>query len=163
MIYILIVAAILVCAVEALVSKHLLISALWLAGCSALVALLMYVLGAPEVAVIELSVGAGLVTVLFVFAINLAGDETIPDQPVIPTPIAVGMIAVAVIALGFFSLPNLNIPFLSPMAADFFSVVWEDRKLDLLMQLIFIFAGVLGILGLLAERKEHSHSSEKSQ
>jgi uncharacterized MnhB-related membrane protein len=162
MIYILIVAAILVCAVEALVSEHLLISALWLAGSSALVALLMYLLGAPEVAVIELSVGAGLVTVLFVFAINLAGDETISNQAVIPTPVAVGMIAVAIIALGFFSLPNLNIPFLSPFAADFFSVVWVDRKLDLLMQLIFVFAGVLGILGLLAEGKANTHSEKQS-
>ena len=70
------VAAIFVCALMAVREERLLISALWLAGTSALAALVMYRLGAPEVAVIELSVGAGLVTVLFVFAINIAGEDT---------------------------------------------------------------------------------------
>ena len=72
-----IVASLLVCALQAVRAKRLLHSALWLAGASALVALEMYLMGAPEVAVIELSVGAGLVTVLFVFAINIAGEEAI--------------------------------------------------------------------------------------
>ena len=47
---------------------------LWLAAVSALVGLLLYQLGAWEIAVIELSVGAGLVTVLMVFAITMIGD-----------------------------------------------------------------------------------------
>jgi len=55
------------CGVQAIRAKRLLAAALWLAGVSAAVATLMYSLGAYEVAVIELSVGAGLVTVLFVF------------------------------------------------------------------------------------------------
>lgn len=49
-------------------AKSLLASALWLAGVSARVAALLYDLGAHEVAVVELSVGAGLVTVLLLFA-----------------------------------------------------------------------------------------------
>jgi len=53
----------------------LIASALWLAGVSALVSIMCYLLGAYAVAVIELSVGAGLVTVLFVFAISIAGEE----------------------------------------------------------------------------------------
>jgi uncharacterized MnhB-related membrane protein len=60
-----------VCTVMAVRGKHLLVSAIWLAGSSAFVALLLFRMGAPEIAVIELSVGAGLVTVLFVFAINI--------------------------------------------------------------------------------------------
>ena len=75
-------------AVMALRAPKLISSALWLAGSSALVAILTYLLGAPEIAVIELSVGAGLVTVLFVFAINVAGDETISVQALIPKPLA---------------------------------------------------------------------------
>ena len=50
-------------------------AALWLAVLSAITALLLYRLGAPEVAVIELSVGAGLITVLLAFAISMAEDE----------------------------------------------------------------------------------------
>ena len=71
--YVLVAAGILICAILAISSKRLLISAIWLAVTSALVALMIYLLGAPQVAVIELSVGAGLVTVLFVFARNFMG------------------------------------------------------------------------------------------
>ena len=84
--YVLAAAGALVCAALAISAKRLLVSAIWLAGCSALVALLMYLLGAPEIAVIELSVGAGLVTVLFVFAINIAGDESTALPWLCPNP-----------------------------------------------------------------------------
>ena len=56
--------AMLACAFMAFRAKQLIVSALWLAGCSAILSILMYLLGAFVVAVIELSVGAGLVTVL---------------------------------------------------------------------------------------------------
>ena len=58
-------------------SKRLITSALWLAGVSALLSVVFYLFGAHLVAVVELSVGAGLVTVLFAFAISVAGDEPI--------------------------------------------------------------------------------------
>src|SRR5512133_1206204 len=86
-VHVIVVAGLLVCAVQAVRAPRLLHSALWLAGTSALTALEMYLLGAPEVAVIELSVGAGLVTVLFVFSINIAGEETIVLQPIVPRPL----------------------------------------------------------------------------
>ena len=86
--FVLIVLGCIICAFFAIRTRRLLISALWLAGCSALTALLLYLLGAPEIAVIELSVGAGLVTVLFVFAINIAGEETLPIRRLIPRPLA---------------------------------------------------------------------------
>ena len=154
MLYIVVVAGILVCALQAIAAKRLLVSALWLAGTSALVSLLLYLLGAAEVAVIELSVGAGLVTVLFVFAINIAGDENLDAKGIIPVPIAWGLIAFALITLSLFSLPQLNIPLPEILTHNFNNVLWENRSLDLLLQIVLIFAGVLGILGLLAERKE---------
>ena len=75
MLYALLVAGAVVCAFQALRASHLLPSAIWLAGVSALTAITLYTMGAHEIAVIELSVGAGLVTVLFVFAISIAGDD----------------------------------------------------------------------------------------
>ena len=48
----LIVAAMLWCAFQAVRGTRLLVAALWLAGASALTALLLFRLGAPEVAVI---------------------------------------------------------------------------------------------------------------
>ena len=49
-------------------------AALWLAALSAVVSILFYRMGAPELAVVELSVGAGLITVLLAFAISMAED-----------------------------------------------------------------------------------------
>ncbi|MCS7221426.1 MAG: hypothetical protein RML36_10455 [Anaerolineae bacterium] len=138
------------CAVQAIRAARLLISALWLAGTSALVALILYGMGAHEVAVIELSVGAGLVTVLFVFAINVAGEEAIPMRSLVPQPLAWGLVL-----LSLFLLAGLAFPWtgtVAPMAElSFAHMLWQARSLDVLVQIALIFAGVLGILGLLAE------------
>ena len=88
---ILILVGMLLCAAMAIRAQKLLISALWLAGSSALVALWIYILGAPEIAVIELSVGAGLVTVLFVFAINIAGEGGVSPRVLISRPYELGI------------------------------------------------------------------------
>lgn len=150
-VHIVVVAGILVCAIQAIRVWRLLYSALWLAGTSALVALEMYLLGAPEVAVIELSVGAGLVTVLFVFAINIAGEETLPFQPIVPKPLAWTLVLATVMLLAWMdrSILTTQVPTIDPLY--FKTVLWENRLLDVLLQMALIFAGVLGVLGLLAE------------
>jgi uncharacterized MnhB-related membrane protein len=143
----------LVCAVQAVRSKRLLLSALWLAGASALTALMIYRLGAPEVAVIELSVGAGLVTVLFVFAINIAGEETIPVQSIVPRPLAWLLMLSSIVMLVYLNLDlvGLQVEVEEVLQMEFKNVLWENRVLDVLLQMVLIFAGVLGVLGLLAE------------
>jgi NADH:ubiquinone oxidoreductase subunit 6 (subunit J) len=160
--YILVAAAILVCSLRAIRTGRLLISALWLAGASASVAVLMYMLGAPEVAVIELSVGAGLVTVLFVFAINIAGDDPLPRQPSIPKPLS-WLLIVAALAVGSWLTLSQRGPTVPvPQADRFAKVVWEERTLDVLLQTVLIFGGVLGVLGLLHDRGEHMAKEEHS-
>jgi len=150
-VHVVVVAGLLVCALQAVSAQRLLHSALWLAGASALVALEMYLMGAPEVAVIELSVGAGLVTVLFVFAINIAGEEAMSALPVVPRPLAWILVAVFVLSFGWMTLDILwmQVPVFKPLY--FKTVLWENRLLDLLLQIVLMFAGVLGVLGLLAE------------
>lgn len=149
----LIIGSLLVCAVQAVRAKRLLLSALWLAGASALTALMMYLLGAAEVAVIELSVGAGLVTVLFVFAINIAGEENIPIQSIVPRPFAWAMMLGSIILLIWMNLDlvGLTINVQAFQDEPFKTMLWENRALDVLLQIVLIFAGVLGVLGLLAE------------
>ncbi|NDJ51529.1 MAG: hypothetical protein GYB68_00420, partial [Chloroflexi bacterium] len=39
-------------------------------------------------------------------------------------------------------------------AADFQTVFWEQRGLDVLIQMVLIFSGVIGILSLLGEQQE---------
>jgi uncharacterized MnhB-related membrane protein len=153
--YILIAAGLLVCAIQAVRAHRLLPSALWLAGASALVSLLMFLLGAPEVAVIELSVGAGLVTVLFVFAINIAGEEPLTQKPLLPQWLAWVFVLIAVLLMGWLILPMLNVVLPGPSYTEFTSALWENRSLDVLLQIVLIFAGVLSVLGLLEEGKHH--------
>jgi len=72
------------CALRAIQAKRLLAAAVWLAAVSALIAIVLYQMGAHEVAVVELSVGAGLVTVLFVFAIGVTGEEVMDARTIVP-------------------------------------------------------------------------------
>ena len=39
------------------------------------------------------------------------------------------------------------------VSAAFVNVLWRDRALDVIVQVVLIYAGVLGLLGLLAERQ----------
>jgi NADH:ubiquinone oxidoreductase subunit 6 (subunit J) len=151
--------AMLICALMAFRTPRLLISALWLAGCSAILSILLYLSGAYQVAVIELSVGAGLVTVLFVFAISIAGDETIETRAIIPKPIALVIALVSIVLLGFMTISSLvTLP--ATAEASFSEIVWQQRGLDMLVQSGLMFAAVVGLLGLLAEAKAPAHEKQ---
>lgn len=154
--HILIMAGVLLCAIMAIRTKRLLVSAIWLAGCSALVALFLFLLGAPEIAVVELSVGAGLVTVLFVFAINIAGDEVQPAHPVISRPLAWSIIAVAALLIGWLLLPGVNVAVPGLPVSDLGNTLWQSRSLDVFLMGVLIFAGALSMLGLLADGKKEA-------
>jgi NADH:ubiquinone oxidoreductase subunit 6 (subunit J) len=141
-------------AVLAVRAKGLIPSALWLAGVSALCAVVFYLYGARQVAVIELSVGAGLVTVLFVLAINIAGDDPLAPRGVLPRGLAIGLGGLFVLVLGGLLLAG-RLPEAVPAqtGAGFAQTLWQARGLDVLVQVVLIFSGVLGFLGLLAEVK----------
>jgi uncharacterized MnhB-related membrane protein len=137
-----------ICAIQALRAARLLSSALWLAATSALVSIVLYTLGAREVAVIELSVGAGLVTVLFVYAITIAGESPADQRSVLPRPLVWGLAGGAVLLLGWMALPLIGIG----VAAEstFRHTLWQQRSADVLVQIVLLFAGAIGVLGLLA-------------
>jgi uncharacterized MnhB-related membrane protein len=138
------------CGLLAIRSTRLLAAAIWLAGVSALVSVVLYLIGAPQVAVIELSVGAGLVTVLFVFAISIAGEDAMDVRGIVPRPVGLILAVGAVVLLGVMALPALGV---TPAAAEgtFADMLWQERGLDVLVQIVVIFAGVIGVLGLLGE------------
>jgi uncharacterized MnhB-related membrane protein len=159
---ILIVMGTLICAIQAIRSSRLLISALWLAGCSALVALIIYLLGAPEIAVIELSVGAGLVTVIFVFAINIAGEELLGSTHLLPRPVTWALVGITLVLLAWLTLPHLASIFPALDSLTFSKAVWEPRELETLLQVCIIFSGVLGLLGLLADKSSENKEGQSS-
>jgi uncharacterized MnhB-related membrane protein len=69
--YALLVATLLCGAVAAVVSRNLIRAAVALGAGSAALAMLFFLLGAPYAGGFELSVGAGLISVLFIVAISL--------------------------------------------------------------------------------------------
>ncbi len=162
MVYVLVAVGILASAILAIASKRLLISAIWLAVTSALTALMFYLLGAVQVAVIELSVGAGLVTVLFVFAINISGEEAMDFKPVMPRPLAWGLVAIAVGLTIYLTIQGGGLALVLKATTEAPAVLWEDRYLDILLQIALIFSGVLGVLGLLSEGKPETQKEDQA-
>lgn len=150
MLYLLLLLGLLLCAAQAIRAPRLLFSTLWLAGASALLAILLYALGARELAAIELSVGLALVTVLLVFAIAITGEIGPSARALIPRPLAGGLVALAAALLCWMIWP-WPAPGAAPAAAPTFAeALWRQRGMDVLVQVAIIFAGAIGVLGLLA-------------
>lgn len=162
MLYAWLMAGTVLCAVQAIRAKRLLSAALWLAGVSALVSIILYEMGARQVAVIELSVGAGLVTVLFVFAISIAGDDAMDARELLPKPLALGLILFFVAILAWMILP-VDEQGAAVQEASFSTILWSDRGLDVLVQTVLIFSGVLCVLGLLSDIKTPAKSQLHSE
>jgi NADH:ubiquinone oxidoreductase subunit 6 (subunit J) len=163
LLYALLLLAAIGCALMALRAEKLLVSALWLAGTSAFTALLLYLMGAQTIAVVELSVGAGLVTILFVFAISVAGDESMDVHTVIPKPLAIGLVLVTGVALAWLILmqPAASAtPIVATATGQLSHTLWQERGLDILLQIVLIFGGVMGVLGLLADAKSSNPKSK---
>lgn len=139
------------CAYRAIVAKRILSATIYLACISALTSIVVYLLGAAQVAVMELSVGAGLVTVLLVYALSVVGDDALDPASVIPKPLAFGAVGLVMIILGWMAYPAIQTTINSgPIDLDI--ALWQNRVLDVWIQIALIFAGVMGVLGLLSEK-----------
>jgi uncharacterized MnhB-related membrane protein len=138
------------CALQAVRAPRLLQAAFWLAGTSALVSVLLYNLGARQVAVVELSVGAGLVIILFVFAISLAGEPAQSGRALVPVPLAVAVVGLVFVLLVELAWPSIEAHAVA-LAAPLSEVLWQDRQLDVLVQIVLIFTAALTIMGLFAD------------
>jgi hypothetical protein len=89
---------------------------------------------------------------LFVFAFSIVGEDTLDELTIVPRPLVWFLIVLASFLLGWFVFPLAG----SQTATEennFAQVLWEQRSLDALAQIVLIFSGVLGLLGLLADSK----------
>lgn len=166
LLYVCLIAGAVVCAAQAIHASKLLPSSLWLAGVSVLLSIVFYLMGATQIAVIELSVGAGLITVLFVFAISVAGDDAIDPHSIVPMPVAGFLVAVALGLIGLQLLPLETVE-VSGASVPFAQMLWEERGLDMMVQIVMIFAGVVGVLGLIGQSsgtsETDSHHEEQEE
>jgi uncharacterized MnhB-related membrane protein len=142
-----------------IVAKRVLSATLCLAAVSAMTSVILYRLGLYEVAVIELSVGAGLITVLLVYAVSVVGDDALDPVPIISRPLTFILTASMAILLGWMIHPLIQVYGTATGRSDLAYALWQQRVLDVYIQIALIFSGVLGVLGLVSE-KEPFHSEK---
>jgi len=142
-------------AVLAVFLRDLLKAAISLAVASVFLAIIFFRMGAPYVGVFEISVVAGLITVLFISTIALTRSEAEVKESRIPT-IVFPIFFIAFIIIDIIIMKNLlgNIPALpgAPEAGGFGQILWNQRTFDLVGQIGIIFAGVFAVLALFRRR-----------
>jgi NADH:ubiquinone oxidoreductase subunit 6 (subunit J) len=144
--------------VLAILLKDLLKSAIALAVASLLLGIVFFRMNAPYAGVFEISVVAGLITVLFILTIALtkAGDEVRESKLVnwvFPVVFVAFVIIDALVMKGLLG----KVPALAagPEAGSFGEVLWKGRTLDLVGQIAVILAGVFAVLALFRKREPH--------
>ena len=153
---ILLLAGLVVSAVVCIMLRDLLKASIALAFVSAILSVIMFLMNAPLAAVFELSVCAGLITVVFISAISMtrlrSKEEIAQMQKERRKRFALlPVILIVLLTAALFAIwPHLAalIPYTAaPMSAvteqNFF---WNKRQADLLGQIIIILAGVYGVL-----------------
>ncbi len=152
-------AAAVVFAMWAVMARRLLTSAIMLALVSVTVSLIFFNLGAPWAGVFELSVCAGLITVLFVGAVSLIRheDEKHPESRArfYALPLALAAFAIA----AWFYLPEFfdALAGWRRMASGGGTIglaLWDLRRPDLLGQVLMLAAGVFVIKSVFPRRTE---------
>jgi len=144
--------------VLAILLRDLLKSAISLAVASLLLGIIFFRMNAPYAGVFEISVVAGLITVLFILTIALtkAGDEVRESRVVnwvFPLVFVVFIVIDALVMKGLLG----KIPALASGAetGTFGDVLWKGRTLDLIGQIAVILAGVFSVLALFRKRDKH--------
>lgn len=144
--------------VLAILLKDLLRSAISLAAASLLLGIIFFRMDAPYAGVFEISVVAGLITVLFILAIALtkAGEEVRESRV---ANLVFPLVFVAFIVIDALVMKGLigKVPALAAgaEAGSFGEVLWRGRTFDLVGQIAVILAGVFAVLALFRKRDKH--------
>jgi len=146
-----------VAAVWTVLARGLIGAAIGLAVTSVVLSVLLYRMHAPWAAVFELSVCAGLITVVFVSAMALTQAQS-PAELVLATHrrwrryVALPVLLVVVAAaLAWIGIPD--IPPSRPMGeVSVGETLWRLRPTDILGQVLILVTGVLGVVVLFKER-----------
>jgi len=136
--------------VMAILAKDLLKAAISLAVASLLLGIIFFRMNAPYAGVFEISVVAGLITVLFMLTIALTKGGDSAESKVasfaFPAFFVIFIVIDAIIMKKLIQkVPALPGP---EEAGTFGQVLWNARTLDLVGQIAVIFAGVFAVLAL---------------
>jgi NADH-quinone oxidoreductase subunit J len=137
--------------------RDLLYSALALALASVLLAVVLFLRGANIAAVFELSVCAGLITVLFVSTVSLTKDSDQKDESPLPRTFILPMAAILLGVAWFaarFVVARLPAAAAAPVPGSFADAFWGLRATDLAGQIALILVGVFGMLATLRTKDD---------
>jgi NADH:ubiquinone oxidoreductase subunit 6 (subunit J) len=140
----------------AILAKDLIKSAISLAVASLLLGIIFFRMSAPYAGVFEISVVAGLITVLFILTIALTkaeGDVRESKTARLAFPLFF-IVFILIDALVMKSLVQkiAALPEAAPEQGAFGDVLWKQRTFDLVGQLCIILAGVFAVLALFRKR-----------
>lgn len=149
---ILLLLGLIVCAILCIVRPNLIKAALWMAGMSALLALLMFLLDAPLAAAFELSVCAGLIPVIFISASSMTKITSREEQEekrrerrrrFVWLPVMLIALGTALLALLWPRMAELlPAAFTQAGNATAQQILWNTRQIDLVGQVIIVLVGV---------------------
>ncbi len=146
--------AVLVLVVCVVLAKDLLRAAVALALASVSVSAILFLKGAWMAAFFELSVCAGLITVLFMSTLSLTKDSDqgkefrLPGNPFFFLAVLVLFFALAAFAMKWLGKVIPVSPANTPAFVDFSTTFWTTRTTDIIGQVALIMAGVFAILAL---------------
>jgi NADH-quinone oxidoreductase subunit J len=146
----------------AVLLQDLLKAAISLAAASIFLAVVFFRMNAAYAGVFELSVVAGLITVLFITAIALTrSDEPLREGKFHRLVFPLFFLALVIIDILVMKRLLGRVPAItSPETGTFGEVLWKERSFDLIGQIGVIFAGVLAVLALFRSRSKSSQGDK---
>jgi len=148
------------CALWAVMATDIVKSAIALALASMFLSIAMFLLSSPLAAVFELSVCAGLITVIFISVISMIkpeGHDREGDlafrkgrrlKKYLPLPL---LLVVVGILLWMIRIDMPTLPAADALPLKLSEVMWGERRVDLAGQAIIILVGVFGVVVLFKE------------
>ncbi len=148
--------------VGAVISKKLLNSAIMLAIASIGVSLLLFAYSSPWAAVFELSVCAGLITVLFISAVSLVKSYEDENQKeknikysIFPLILSAAVILFSIFVPEYFEKLSNYLPLLKNSSElKIGNIIWSERGVDIIGQITIIAAGIFAIKHIFYKHKE---------
>lgn len=172
LVYILIYFVIMVGVIGAVMSRKLLNSAIMLAVASIGISLLLFGYSAPWAGVFELSVCAGLITVLFISAVSLVKEkeeltrEKQVKYYIFPLILSIFVVLSSILVPSYFerisnyiSIKNEVYDVYEKKIGD---IIWSLRGVDIIAQIILITAGIFAIKHIFSYFRRQEESDAKS-
>jgi NADH-quinone oxidoreductase subunit J len=154
------VVALVLAALATVMSVRLIRSVIGLAATSVILTIIMFHLDSPLAGVFELSVCAGLIPAIFISTIGLTARTMPAELPSLRRDklkrygLLPVLLAIAAVALSQLVLPQVAETTVVHKSVR--AVLWGQRQIDLIGQVVVLLAGAMGVVVLVKERRNES-------